>query len=56
MYLFFKVSWTAPFLSDWHSLLLDNGSPPEFGPGGQQQEGTVVGWELEQAVEWVFGN
>lgn len=46
MYLFFKVSWTAPVLPDWHSLPLDNGSSPKFGPEGQQQEGTVVGWEL----------
>lgn len=55
LYLFFKVSWTAPILSDWHCLFLDSESLPKFGPGGQQ-EGMVVGWELGQAVELVFEN
>ena len=46
LYLLFKISQTAPILSNLHSLFLDNESPPEFGPRRQQQEGTVVGWEL----------
>lgn len=43
MYLFFKVSWTAPVLSDWHSLLLDSGNTPEFGPGGTAAGGNSGG-------------